>query len=140
MEPILLKATSTPMSGKVTGNSHHYKLSPIWLPSVMNSMDKGRAVGVYPDLQQKHTEGVDGKLTMAVKNGVDFYAQASEVTNLKSWRQPTASAVPQVFFLTHVGSGIEHTQMTANNAARGQEQQSPKHGRRELPFSWIFPG
>lgn len=88
----------------------------------------------------KNTEGVDGKPTMAVKNGVDFYAQASEVTNLKSWRQPTASAVPQVFFLTHVGSGIEHTQMTANNAARGQEQQSPKHGRRELPFSWIFPG
>lgn len=55
MEPILLKATCMPMRDKVTGNSHHYNLSPVWLPSVMNSMDKGRAVAVYPDLQQKHT-------------------------------------------------------------------------------------
>lgn len=54
MDPILLKPTSTPMKDNVTGNSHHYNLSPIWLPSVRNSMDKGRAVGVYPNLQQTH--------------------------------------------------------------------------------------
>lgn len=51
MEPILLKPTSMPMRG----NSHHYNLSPMWLPSVMNSMDKGRTVGVDSDLQEKHT-------------------------------------------------------------------------------------
>lgn len=72
---------------------------------------------------------------MAMKNGVDFCAQASAVSNLKSWGWTAASAAPQVFCLTHLGSGTEHTQMTLNKAARGQEQQSPKHGRRELPFT-----
>lgn len=57
MEPILLKPTSRPMRDEVTGNRHHYSLSPVWLPSVMHSMDKGTAVGIYPDLQQKHTQG-----------------------------------------------------------------------------------
>lgn len=57
MEPILLKPTSRSMRDEVTGNRHHYTLSPVWLPSVMHSMDKGTAVGVYPDLQQKHTQG-----------------------------------------------------------------------------------
>lgn len=55
MEPILLKPTSRPMRDEVTGNKHHYNLSPVWLPSVMNSVDKGTAVSVYPDLQQKHS-------------------------------------------------------------------------------------
>lgn len=84
--------------------------------------------------------GEDRQPITEVKNGVEFHAQASSVTNLKSWRQTAASATSQVFFLTHLGSGIEHTPMTSNNAGRGLEKQSPKQGRRELPFSWIFPG
>ena len=91
MEQIFLKATSRSMRVKVTGNSHHYHLSPIWLPSVMSPVDKGRAVDVYPDLQQKHTYGVDGQPTMGVKNGVDCCAQTLVVSNLKSrkWQAAT---------------------------------------------------
>lgn len=48
---------STSPPGVQKGNSHHSNLSPIWLPSVISSLDKGTAVGVHPDLQQTHTWG-----------------------------------------------------------------------------------
>lgn len=64
MEQIFLKATSRSMRDKVTGNSHHYNLSPVWLPSVMHPADNGRAVDAYPDLQQKDTYRVDRQPTV----------------------------------------------------------------------------
>lgn len=102
----------------MTGNSHHYNLSPVWLPSVMHPADNGRAVDAYPDLQQKDTYRVDRQPTVGVKNGVDCHAQTLVVNDLKSRRWPAASAVPQglvldttVLSLTHLGGGLEHTQL-----------------------------
>lgn len=125
-----------PRGIKVTGNSHHYNLSPIWLPSVMNPMDKEEQ-RVFTLTSRKTTfrDWMDNLQWQWKKWGG---LQQSPIWNLGRWT--AASAVPQVFCLTHLGSGIDHTQMTSNNVGRGQEQQSPKHGRRELPFSWIFPG
>lgn len=48
MEQILLAVIFMATKDKVTTDSN----SPVWLPSVKGPMDKGRAVDVYPILQQ----------------------------------------------------------------------------------------
>lgn len=142
---ILLKATSRPMRDKVTGNSHHWSASPIWLPSVMSPMDVGRAVVVHPDLQQKHAYRVDGQPTTEVKNGVDCCPQTLVANDLKSRRWPAARGWywRQYWFMSYPPGWCESApsstlQMMPNwMMGGGWEQDNPKHGR-GLPFSWIL--
>lgn len=70
------------MKDKVTSDSHHYTISPIWLSPLKDPGDNQGAVVVHPVLQWNQTL-MDGQV--GEKTGALLWAVASSLISRRWW-------------------------------------------------------